>query len=150
MQVGIGRRCDPAELQSALAVYFPTQAIHMAGSYEEWYGRDDQDELSVVVCDKQGEFPIRIELWPGGPDETATRDQLWLARFLSLALRSRTICDGTEFGDGDPRNPYWSVVWDGDTPWLADNCDSAYYGDENGGPVRLVRRLEVIPWQEPS
>lgn len=134
MQIGIGKRCDPHEVQAALAAYFPGCPIRVYPSIEAfgeavpWLG-----SINAILHSNPSEFPLILDVYPEPP-----RGPPWLARFLSERLSCRTICDGSEHGDSAA--PYWSIVWDRGVAWLADDCHTMF-ADGEGGPVRLVRRL---------
>jgi hypothetical protein len=141
MQVGIGERCEAREVQAALAAYFPGAPVCVYPSVEAIQERGPEGAFNGVLSANPSEFPVLLDVFPDpGEPRAVYRVQLRLARFLSERLSCRTICDGSEHGDSAA--PYWSVVWDGGVPWLADDCGSVY-ADGEGGPVRLVRRLEI-------
>ena len=100
-----------------------------------------EGSINGILAINSSEFPTLLDVFPDPLEPRAVyREQLQLARFLSERLLCRTICDGSEHGDSAA--PYWSIVWDGGIAWLADDCGSEY-ADGEGGPVRLVRRLEI-------
>jgi len=43
---------------------------------------------------------------------------------------------------GDSSAPYWSVIWDGDRAFLADDAGTALV-DGDGGRLHIVRELTV-------
>ena len=141
MQVGIGKRCDHREVQAALAAYFPSGSVCVYPSIAVFGEYGPEGSINGILTSNPSEFPILLDVFPDPLKPRAVyREQLRLARFLSKRLSCRTICDGSEHGDSAA--PYWSIVWDDGVAWLADDCGSMY-GDGEGGPVRLVRRLEI-------
>ncbi len=141
MQVGIERRCEAWEVKAALEGFFPEYSIRVFPSFEVLNEEGPSGDIDGVLSDNRSEFPVLLALvyYPDGP-QAIYREQMRLARFLSERLSCRTICDGSDHGDSP--SPYWSIVWDRGVSWLADDCNTAF-GDGEGGPVRLVRWLEV-------
>ncbi|BAV97438.1 hypothetical protein [Lysobacter enzymogenes] len=75
---------------------------------------------------------------------------LAIARTLSLALRCRSVCDGTRHGPD--ASPGWCVVWIEGEPWLGDDYSSLFYDDSPElsaeeraglGPIKILHRLEL-------
>jgi len=75
---------------------------------------------------------------------------LAIARTLSLALRCRTVCDGTRHGPGS--NPGRCVVWIEGQAWLGDDYHSLFYDDSPElsaeeraglGSIKLLQRLDL-------
>ena len=141
MQVGIGKRCDHCEVQAALVAFFPEGPVCVYASIEAFAEYGPEGSINGILAGNPSEFPTLLDVLPDPPEPRAIyREQLRLACFLSERLSCRTICDGSEHGDSSA--PYWSIVWVGGVAWLADDCGSVF-ADGEGGPVRLVRRLEI-------
>lgn len=79
-------------------------------------------------------------------------DELWyrdVARALSDDLGVRSLFDGTPYGPY--KSPYWSLIWNDGTPYLAD--DSEWRAeDDNPGTLRIVKPLdlEFFPRRSPE
>lgn len=86
------------------------------------------------------EFPCKIEFWKFPAKDAKIRVEV--ARLLAEHFNCRSVTDGSGFGDDD--SPYWSVVWEGDRAYLADDSNSSY-ADGEGGDVRIVRPIEFKP-----
>jgi hypothetical protein len=140
MQVGIGRVCDATEVRVALADYWPGAVVAVLACVEELLTRPSGD-ITVILHRNPSEFPVLLDVMPDPPDEPSVyRGQLRLAEFLSARLGCRTICDGSAHGD-EP-SPYWAIIWDSGEAYLADDANTVFV-DGEGGPVRVVRRLEI-------
>lgn len=86
---------------------------------------------------------------------------LEIARELSVALRCRTVCDGS--WHGPRRTPYWCVVWIEGHAYLGDDA-STVFGDDSPrlsaeeraelGPIKLMYPLTpqqlAYPEREPE
>jgi hypothetical protein len=99
--------------------------------------------IVIDVVRNESEFPVVIQFYqfPGPQDEQQIMPVMTeLAGRFSDAFQCRTICDGSGYGDDD--SPYWSVIWDHGVAYLADDGETLF-GDGEGGPVRIVRKLDL-------
>ena len=96
---------------------------------------------SVEYRSEVTDFPtyVGFDCFPG-PAEHAVVAGIVLARRFAAALSCKSLCDGSGLGD-DP-SPYWSLLWDGDRLFLADDCNTAF-ADGQGRLVRIVRERPV-------
>lgn len=138
--VGFSRLVTADDLVPLFRHWFPTCSVEVFDPAAEEY--QPADILLLLEHGPAEDFPVRLDLveFPG-PQEAAVEVSHVLARRLAAALDCRTIADGTGYGD-DP-SPYWSIIWEPTgAAYLADDSGSAF-GDGDGGPVRVVRALEL-------
>lgn len=137
MDIGLGSDVSVDALRTAFARMFPGCRIDVVENLQD--ATDAAREILVLRHVNSSEFPTGISVFaslqPGSDFEAWLRE---LARTLSETLTTRTIMDGSPYGD--TAAPYWSLLWDSGLPYLADDADSAF-ADGEGGPVRVVRPL---------
>jgi len=98
---------------------------------------------SDSVRENKSEFPLVIDLnYKCSNGYQCYRKNLHFAKELSILLKCKTICGGDGSYPGD-NNPFWCVIWDNGRAYLADDCDSVFGGDEDGGEVKIVRRIHI-------
>ena len=91
----------------------------------------------------RSEFPVvlTIDVFPGPQDEPQVMIvMIDLARRFAEAFSCRTICDGSGYGDSSA--PFWSIIWDEGSAYLADDCNTVF-ADGEGGAVRVVREIQL-------
>ncbi|MDP7286447.1 MAG: hypothetical protein QGH94_00495 [Phycisphaerae bacterium] len=137
MDIAISRSASVAELQERIGRHLTgllvVPDIECLGSLRQ------QADVLMWVCENPSEFPVGLGVSVSLIDGVDYEHWLIeLARVLSVEFACRTICDGSEFGDSG--GPYWSIVWDNGTPFLADDAGTTI-GDGEGGPVRIVGPL---------
>ncbi len=144
MFVGLSARKRSADIRAALGAWFPDVAV---GELRELPSAASQPRPPIVFAldHNPREFPLVVTFYdsPGQTDgATATAAMIEVARRFAETYHCRAICDGTGYGDDD--SPCWSIVWDSGRSYLADDCGTIF-GDGEGGPVRVVREIAVVP-----
>ena len=139
--VGLSLPKSPADILKALKTCFSPLEIGFFNTLVEeelpW------PPIVIDVVPNESEFPVVVEFYqfPGAQDEQQMMPvMIELAGRFSDAFQCRTICDGSGYGDDD--SPYWSIIWDHGVAYLADDGGSLF-GDGEGGPVRIVRELDL-------
>jgi hypothetical protein len=98
-------------------------------------------DVALLLYPNPSEFPLGLgvstRMKDGCDFETWLRG---LARALSVHCRTRTICDGTPYGD--TVGPYWSLIWNNGEPILGYDLETTI-SDGAGGPVKVVRALDL-------
>lgn len=125
-------------------------AVHAPGARLRW-GEIDDDCAGAVflqVRRNASEFPFALHATNlAGGDDYALG--LEIARALSLALRCRTVCDGTRHGPTS--GPGWCVVWIEGRAFLGDDYGSLFFDDSPelsaGERAKLgaIRILDPLP-----
>ncbi|MCA9315751.1 MAG: hypothetical protein KDB73_09695 [Planctomycetes bacterium] len=143
--VGIALRLSLEDVKRVLREMFPATTVHESAEFRATF----RGQYSGIVFDmytNESEFPVYLDFatFPGPQDEDVLQPvAIELARRISVALGCRTICEGSLYGD-NPHLPCYGVMWDVNRAWLVDEGDFATY-DEGGGPVELIRPLEIPP-----
>lgn len=70
-----------------------------------------------------------------------TRILIELAKYFALRLDCRTVCEGTDYGD-KLDFPYYSIIWDRNRSYLADDCNSKFF-DDGDKPVRIIKEISI-------
>ena len=92
------------------------------------------------IQENKSEFPLVVSFnYKASNDYRLYSKNLRLAKKLSLLLACKTICDGSYHGEND--SPFWCIIWINGKAYLADDCDSVFGGDENGGQVNIIKRV---------
>jgi hypothetical protein len=141
--VGLASRATLDAVRAALESWFPDCRVGEFDALIEAPPGTPWPPIVVGLHENASEFPILIDLtvFPGPQDEAVVLPvMIELARRFAAAFGCRTICDGS--GHGDDRSPYWSIVWDGDRAYLADDAGTAF-ADGEGGEVAIVRELRL-------
>ncbi|MFK3647709.1 hypothetical protein ACI2IY_04650 [Lysobacter enzymogenes] len=142
----VGLSAEPG--RDAVAAAF---AAHAPAARLRWAGIDEDCD-GVIFLDVQSnasEFPCLLAATnlAGGDDYELG---LAIARDLSVALRCRTVCDGSRHGPGS--SPGWCLVWDQGKAFLGDDYGSVFYDDSPElseseraalGPIRILHPLEI-------
>ncbi|WP_394540933.1 hypothetical protein PRJ39_10775 [Lysobacter enzymogenes] len=142
--VGLSVQPGREDVAAAFAAHAPQARLR--------WGALDDDCAGAVFLElhrNASEFPFALHATnlAGGDDYELG---LAIARTLSLALRCRSVCDGTRHGPG--RAPGWCVVWDQGRAYLGDDYNSLFYDDSPElsaeqraqlGPVRLLHQLDL-------
>ena len=140
MDLAISIVVEPDALHRVLAAALPSSRIVVA---RDWLDVQREAHLGVVLYSSPSEFPTGLNLTYLGEDVASWL--IGLARVLAAALDCIAIAQN----DGENRNSYESIVWDRGTPLLADDS-CTLLADGEGGPVRWVRKLEVLPGLDPA
>src|SRR5437763_17167391 len=102
LQVWLASEVSPEVLQTALSEFYP--------DYPVVVGRDWQMVLppaangplpwvSALLSENPSEFPLLLDVL--APTADVYQDQLRLAKFLSVRLGCRALCDGSLHGDSE-------------------------------------------------
>lgn len=139
MDIALSRQVDEAAVSEVLTSVFPSCAVHVT-TFEEYDLR--KADVFVFIIRNDSEFPLGLSvsacLHAGCDFGEWLRE---LARVLSERFCAKAICDGTPYGDDG--SPYWSLIWDDGLAYLADDINTLY-SDGEGGPVRVVRKLDAV------
>lgn len=141
----VGLSVEPG--RDAVAAAFATHAPH---ARLRWGGIDDDCAGAVFlqVHRNASEFPFALHAanLAGGDDYDLG---LEIARTLSLALRCRTVCDGTRHGPTS--GPGWCVVWIEGRAYLGNDYSSRFFDDspelstEERATLGPIELLEPLP-----
>jgi hypothetical protein len=86
MQVGIGKRCDPREVQAALAAYFPCGPVCVYPSIEVFQEYGTEGSINGILHSNPSEFPMLLDAFPDPLDRRGSRRKSAVKGWLSLAL----------------------------------------------------------------
>ena len=99
-------------------------------------------DFVIGIGRPKGEYQTHISIAaPRTPEKDYDNFNITNGRCLAKELGCRVLVDGTGFGDDD--TPYWSLIIDRDTVYLA-NDGGTNFADSEGGPVRIVRTLTAV------
>ena len=141
--VGLSLQVTLDDVRATLESWFPRCRV---GEFDRLLDAPSGTAWPPIVIGleaNESEFPTRVDfaLFPGPQDEAVIMPvMIELARRFSAAFGCRTICDGSGYGDSP--SPYWSIVWDAGTAYLADDVETAF-ADGEGGEVAIVRELRL-------
>lgn len=136
---------DTAQVRSALESIFTGCRVWVT---TDWGLLGPESDVIVVVTANQSEFPCGLSIMAQLKPQAGR--EIWLcglAKALSDQLEARVCCDGTRVGESG--SPYCSLIWDKGSPYLADDFETML-GDGEGGPLRVIRRLEPQSLSIPS
>lgn len=139
MDIGLGSDFSIDDLRAAFAKVLPGCWIDVVETIGD--ASNAACDVLVIRSTNASEFPtgvsVNAKLQPGRDYEAWLRE---IARCLSETLATRTIFDGSPYGDTGA--PYWSLVWDSGAPFLADDHETVF-ADGAGGPVQIIRPLPL-------
>ena len=135
--LALGKLIDTHELRQVLTSLFAELEVTVIRSWDELEAPVD---VVVLVEPNESEFPLGLQI--GAQIQDGRDSEAWLrglARALGEQFGTSAICDGSPYGDNN--GPYWSLVFDANAAYLADDLDTTF-ADGRGGPVKIVRKLE--------
>ncbi len=141
--VGLSLRVTLDDVRAALESWFPCCRVGELDPLLDAPPGTAWPPIVIGLDANESEFPTRVvfTVFPGPEDEAVVMPvTIELARRFSAAFGCRTICDGSGYGDSP--SPYWSIIWDADKAYLADDVNTIF-GDGEGGEVAIVRELRL-------
>ncbi|SDW89763.1 hypothetical protein [Lysobacter enzymogenes] len=153
MSFYVGVSVEPS--REAVAAAF---AQHAPDARLRWCDIDEDCENAIFIelCVNKSEFPFVL----GTINLTAYdcyRLGMGIARELSIALRCRTVCDGTWHGSFS--SPFWCLVWDQGQAYLGVDAGTVF-GDDSPeltaqeraqlGPIKLLHPLTPEQLAQPE
>jgi hypothetical protein len=141
--VAIGKTLSEEEVRSLLNEMLPGQRVFATAELLADPTGSPWGEIADIQFDvdrHRGEFSTTINLvFYRFDNADYQRVNLFIAARLATRLECRTYCDGS--GYGTDASPYWGLLFDRGICFLAD--DSHTDADGEGGPVRIVKPLEL-------
>lgn len=143
--IALGKVLETAVLREFFASLFPGLVVRVGDS---WDDVETPFDVVVILHPNDSEFPCGLgvvaKMREGRDFEAWLRG---LARALGEHFGTPAFCDGSPYGDTP--SPYWALVWDQGQAFLG--CDlETTLGDGEGGPVRIVRKLDPAPSDNPA
>ena len=141
MWIGLSRKVEARRIEEELASLYPGRSVAVLDDLCDLSDNKNEWPDVVATLDYNGsEFPqvVHFTWWPKDSDEP---NDFFLAKDWGVKFSCLTIIDGSGYGDDD--SPFWSVVYDDNVYYLADDCGSAFGDDEEGnGPVKILRPIQ--------
>jgi hypothetical protein len=144
--IGVEKRLDEDATYEILVRLFPGQRVCSQRNLCNAVGSKPWEEITDVdfslAYPPKGEIQTVIGLtFYRFTDQDCRRLNTLIAGNLARLLNCRCYCDGS--GYGTDASPYWGLFFSPDgTCWLADDSHTDF-ADGDGGPIRLVKRLEI-------
>ena len=135
MWIGLDRKIDHGRIASALERYFVGYTVRV---YEDdlppnaWPNVPVKKEMDVG-------FPITLTFYTLNKNHEY-QICLNLAKYLSVNLECKTICDGGMHGDDN--SPFWDVLWDHGVPYLVDDFEAGE--EDNLKDIKIIRELRIV------
>ena len=144
--IGLSREISAGEVISALQSWFPAVTI---SSILDTASKPGDIVIDIVTSSIQG-FPSLVQFYYfPGTEVDCIGIGIGLCALFSSRFNLTTISDGSGLGD-DP-SPYWLVLYDQHTLYLADDSGTDPDDERPAGPVLVIRPLALpIPKFEPN
>ena len=142
MWIGFSKIIDRNQIAGELQTIFPGATVAVLDDLAEL--SDDKTKWPEVVLTvdlNESDFPFVVHFvwWPNTANGI---EEFHLAKSLGTKYECKTIIDGSGYGDDD--SPFWCIIYDNGTFYLADDNDSAFGDRESGrGPVKIVKKLQL-------
>lgn len=144
MDISIEKKLTASELQAVLRSYLPTLVV--SRNIEAWASLPSSPSVAFWLFDEPPEYPadyftaidVNVRLRPGFDIQDWIIE---LSRVISVVCQCKTACDGSGFGDNE--GPFWLIVWDRGTAFLAEDSE-VDRADKEPGPVKIIRPLPDI------
>lgn len=136
MWIGFSIVISAKDLENTLRNFLAPKSVAITAELPE----GEWPDILGVIQSNDSEFPVLIDFYKLEADEEKAQTLcLKMAKFLSVEMGCRTICDGSGYGDDE--SPYWSIIWDGGRSYLADDCETTFGDNVKSKPVVIVREI---------